>query len=271
MGSYAACYNFTVMKTIKNIFPLVTLAVLVAFLSLGIHATPTQAQAVVPTPTAQPDGRIIYIAQAGDTWWTISIKTGVTQEQLYSLNNTRSDDVVMEGQQILLGSITPTPVVPTSSVATPTPAVITPQASGTGNICVMLYDDINGDSSRQLDVELQLPGGAISLVNSIGTINLTASTTSEVKPACFNDLPAGDYNLSVAVPEGYNPTTNTSAPLTLKPGDQTTMNFGAQASSLLNPGGAGGTGRNPLLGIAGLVLVLAGGGMAFFIWRSRRL
>jgi hypothetical protein len=258
------------MKTLKNIFPLAALAVVIAILALGMQPTPTQAQAVVPTPTAQPDGRIIYIAQAGDTWWTISIKTGVTQEQLYSLNNTRSDDVVMEGQQILLGIITPTPVVPTSSAATPTPAVVTPQVSGTGNICVLLYDDANGDSSRQME-ELQLPGGAISLVNSIGTINLTGTTTSAADPACFNDLPAGDYNLSVAVPEGYNPTTNTSAPITLLPGDQSTLNFGAQAGSLLNPGGVGGTGRNPLLGIAGLVLVLAGGGMAFFIWRSRRL
>lgn len=255
------------------LIPLFSLLVVVAltapvFLSL---TTTAQAQAVIPTPTAMPDGRIIYIAQFGDSWWTISVKTGVTEEQLYALNNKKSDDVIIEGDQILLGIITPTPPQPAQAATTPTPDVTaTPQVTGYGNICVLLFDDVNGDSIRQME-ELQLAEGAISLVNPLESINLTATTTSGEEPVCFNDLPAGDYNLTVAIPEGYNPTTVTNTPLTLIAGDQATMNFGAQLSSLARPAGIGEGGRNPVIGIAGLVFILAGAGLGLYFWRMRRV
>ena len=260
------------MNRAKSIFSttvLLTTALATILLTFSIATSPGQAQAVLPTPTAQPDGRIIYIAQPGDNWWIISVKTGITQEQLYQLNNVKSDDIVMEGQQILLGIVTPTPPVPTADATTPTPNITTPQVAGFGNICVLLFDDVNGDSVRQME-ELQLPNGAISLVNNIGTINQTANTSTGEEPVCFNELPEGDYNLSVAVPEGYNPTTNTNSPLTLVAGDQTTMNFGAQLSSLAQPTGPGEGGRNPILGLAGLILILGGAGLSFYFWRLRK-
>ena len=43
----------------------------------------------------------------------------------------------------------------------------------------------------------------------------------------------GDYNVSVAIPEGYNPTTSLNAPITLVAGDITYLNFGAQAGSVV--------------------------------------
>ncbi len=260
------------LNIIKKI--LLPVVILAAVVMLAVQAMPASAktgnpQAVLPTPTAQPDGRIIYIAQPGDSWWTISVKTGVPETQLYLLNNAKPDDPLLEGQQILLGVVTPTPPAPTGQVVTPTPINTTPQAAGTGEICVLLYDDVNGDSVRQPE-ELQLTGGAISLANNIGTINQTASTTSGTDPVCFPDVPEGDYNLSVAVPDGYNPTTITNAPLTLVAGDQTTMNFGAQLSSLARPTATGSSGRNPIIGIAGIILLLGGAGMGIYLWRAKR-
>jgi len=251
------------------LFVVLVTAMLAVLISLSISTSTGQAQAVLPTPTAQPDGRIIYVVQAGDSWWKISVTTGVSEQQLYQLNNATSADPLLEGQQILIGLITPTPPLPTSQAVTPSPEFTTPQATGTGNICVLLYNDVNGDSARQME-ELQLANGAISLVNNIGTINKTATTNDGVDPVCFSDLPEGDYNLSVAVPDGYNPTTVTNSPLHLAAGDQTVMNFGAQLSSLAQPAGTGEGGRNPILGIAGLVLVLVGGGLAFYFWRLRK-
>lgn len=257
---------------IKKILPPVLILVTVVLLAaqaMPAFAETGHPQAVLPTPTAQPDGRIIYVAQPGDSWWIISVKTGVPETQLYLLNNTKPDDPLMEGQKILLGVVTPTPPVPTGQAVTPTPLNTTPQAAGMGVICVLLYDDINGDSVRQPE-ELQLPNGAISLANSIGTINQTSNTTTSADPVCFEDVPEGAYNLSVAVPDGYNPTTVTNAPLTLIPGDQTTMNFGAQLSSLARPAATGGGGRNPIIGIVGIVLLLGGAGMGIYLWRAKR-
>ncbi len=197
------------------------------------------------------------------------MKTGVAETQLYLLNNTKPEDPLQAGQQILLGVVTPTPPIPTSDTAiTPTPGLTTPEAPGVGQICVLLYDDVNGDSVRQLE-ELPLVGGAISLANSIGTINETAGTTIGPDPVCFDEVPAGEYNLSVAIPDGYNPTTVTNAPLTLMAGDQTTMNFGAQTSSLAQPQNTSDGGRNPILGIAGLILLLGGAGMGVFVWLKK--
>ena len=163
----------------------------------------------------------------------------------------------------------PTPPLPASEEATPTPGLTTPQVEGFGEICVLLYDDINGDSVRQPE-ELSLANGALSLVNNIGTFNQTAMTTSGTDPVCFPDVPKGDYNLSVAVPDGYNPTTVTNTPIKLVAGDQTTMNFGAQLSSLAQPATSGEGGRNPIIGIAGLVLLLGGAGLGIYFWLSKR-
>jgi hypothetical protein len=72
--------------------------------------------------------------------------------------------------------------------------------------------------------------GAISLPGEVVSENLTTAAGQDYQ--CFNDLPEGEYTISVAVPEGYNPTTQASYELELGPGDQTYLNFGAQANTL---------------------------------------
>ena len=117
----------------------------------------------------------------------------------------------------------------------------TPQ-SGTANLYVFLYNDRNGNSLRQVD-EPVIPGGAISLSNKVGTFTRTADTRPAEDPACpveleldpgydcFVELPEGEYNLTVAIPEGYNPTTELSRAFKAEGGDETYISFGAQPNS----------------------------------------
>lgn len=256
------------IKKITQIGMLIfVLAVMAIIFTLPVYAAPAS-QAALPTPTAQEDGRIIYIAQAGDSWWIISVKTGVAEQTLYELNNTKPEDPVQEGQKILLGVVTPVPVVPGAANVTPTPSILTPAVPGYGEVCVVLFDDVNGDSVRQ-EGEPQLADGAISLVDRVGKINETGNTSAGLDPVCFADIPEGEYNLSVAVPEGYNPTTSLNAPLKLMAGDRSILNFGAQLSGQAQPVSPSQGGRNPLLAIIGAVLILGGAGVGFYFIRSR--
>lgn len=258
------------MKNIKLILPLLALIVLTGglLLTMPVSASP-DSQSALPTPTAQPDGRIIYIAQPGNSWWIISVKTGVSESQLYLLNNASPDDVVQEGQQILLGLVTETPIPPASD-ATATPNILTPAVKGYGQVCVALFDDLNGDSVRQ-ESEPLIADGAVSLVDQTGQTNQTEDTLAGENAVCFNELPEGDYNVSVAVPEGYNPTTSLNSPLKLLAGEISTMNFGAQLNSQTSPISPSQGGRNPILGILGGILILGGIVVAFFFLRPKRI
>ena len=241
--------------------------------SVSVQAAPA-AQVPIYTPTPGPDGRIIYIVQANDTLLGISLLTGVSLDQLRSLNNLTSD-TIFEGQEILLGMGGPDEATPTSGpTPTPTPILPTPSPEpGQGTLCIMLFNDLNGDAIRQ-DGEASIPDGAINFGDSIGTVTESAKTGISEEPLCFENLPEGSYTISVAVPEGYNPTTQNTYELALQAGDITYVNFGAQASSQTLaeaptvPAQEGQ--RSPLLAIIGGLFLLAGIGVAFFASRSMR-
>ena len=55
------------------------------------------------SPTAQPDGQIIYTVTSGDSLALIAERFGVTLNNIYSYNNLTTDSIIQIGQQILLG------------------------------------------------------------------------------------------------------------------------------------------------------------------------
>jgi hypothetical protein len=225
------------------------------------------------TPTPGPDGRILYTVQEGDTLLRISLISGVELNELRGLNNLTGDSI-FAGQQLLLGLGGPPQVTPTPGPSpTPTPLLPTPSpVSGKGVICVLLYDDINGDALRQ-EEEPSLPGGAININNRQGDIAITEPSQSGVDPQCYTDLPEGEYTISIAIPEGYNQTTINSFTLRLKAGDETYLDFGAQVNSVKAaeaPAPTSQGGRSPLLGILGALFLLAGIGLALFAGRLVR-
>jgi hypothetical protein len=131
-------------------FGLILLLLSSLSLRLPVQAAPPAQYTVFPTPTPGADGRIIYIVQENDTLWRIAAIAGMTVDELKALNNLLSD-AVTPGQQILLGFAGPVEVTPTVGPS-PTPAPVEPTITagpGWGVICVLLYEDENGDSLRQ--------------------------------------------------------------------------------------------------------------------------
>lgn len=230
----------------------------------------TYLQVPIYTPTAQPDGRIIYIVKEGDTITSIALINGISEDDLRGMNNIVGD-IITVGQELLLGFggppeeiITPGPT-PTPTISLPTP---TPQA-GFGDLCILLFNDLNGDSLRQ-EEEASIPGGAISIKNRVGTVSESVETGSGLEAHCFEQIPEGLFTISVAIPPGYNPTTNTSFDIELGAGDITYVDFGAQASSetvaqvaIIPEEGQ----KSPVLGIIGGAILLLGAGLALFASR----
>ena len=199
--------------------------------------------------------------------------------RIKALNKLGVDDVIKPGQELLLGlggpaAIAPTPgpgLTPTSELPTPTPGV------GTGKMCVLLFEDINGDSIRQ-EEEPSLPGGAISISDRYGEISITAESPSggisdnlfpdpeELGFTCIEELEKGEYNVTVAIPDGYNDTTALSYVVELFAGDEVLLDFGAQPNTetLAMAPLPEGEGKSPTLGIIGGIILLLGIGFGIF-------
>ena len=261
---------------------LVGLLLLPAFLPVyqTAQAAPAAQLTPFPSPTAGPDGRILYIVQEGDTLWRISAITGVSLEQIRSLNRLEND-VVRPGDILLLGyggplSITPTAgPSPTALPSEPTPT----KAVGTGDICVILYDDLNGDGLRQ-ESETWITNGQISINNRSGSFNESYETVVELDVYddpdhhCFEELLEGEYTVSAAIPDGYNPTTSLIRSFELLGGNQTYISFGAQLNTektieiVAQPVESG---RSPLLLWLGGGLLLVGAAIgAYALLLSRQ-
>ena len=259
---------FTVGLAVMGSCAVILFAVLALQAVLPVQAAPAR-QIPIYTPTPGPDGRIIYIVKANDTLLSISLLTGVPVDQLRALNDL-TGDTILEGQPLLLGLAGP-PEITFTPGPTPTPTALLPTPSpmpGSGNLCVLLFNDRNGDAIRQ-EEEPSIPDGQISVSNRSGSISLTAETTNSSEHHCFEELPEGDLNISVAVPSGYNATTSTNTALALKAGDETYLDFGAQANSvtLSEAPVPSGDGRSPLLGILGGLFLVFGVGLAIFAGR----
>jgi hypothetical protein len=148
---------------------------------------------------------------------------------------------------------------------------------GTTIVCVLLFNDANGDALRQ-ETEFGIDGGAVSLTNLNGSYSQTLDTVSTFDPdllepdrSCFEEVPPGEYNVSVAVPDDYNPTMQVSYTFAVRAGDQASVDFGAQSKTVTvtDTEGAGG-GRSVALGIFGFLLLLGGAGLGYYAWRANQ-
>jgi hypothetical protein len=199
------------------------------------------------------------------------------------MNKLGENCVLFEGQELVLGvgvSSVPTATLPavtqepTSIVPSPTPFL------GNAQLCVALYNDVNGDGLRQAntdefdayiaaDTEPTIEGGAVSLTSLSGTYSDTMSTLGGLDPVCFLEVPEGKYTVSAAVPDGYNATTSLTFILQVKPGDQTYVNFGAQSNSQAAQANNGQQ-KSPILGILGAILLLSGAGLGLYAFRMKK-
>jgi murein DD-endopeptidase MepM/ murein hydrolase activator NlpD len=264
------------MKTrLPFIVLLVFVLLLIMGISLPVSAAPP-AQGFV-TATAMPDGRIMYVVQEGDTCSLVALKHGIGVAQLRQFNSRLDQDcTLIPGQQLIVGL-----VVQSGPTAGPAPTLLPPTVtttpiSGTTEVCVLLFNDQNGDSLRQ-ETEMGIDGGAVSLTNLNGSYSKTENTSASTDPdtgeptrACFTDIPPGDYNITVAVPDQYNPTMALSYRLTVKAGDRASIDFGAQskAVTVAETTNQANGGKSSVLGIFGLLLLLGGAGLGYYAYRS---
>jgi murein DD-endopeptidase MepM/ murein hydrolase activator NlpD len=234
------------------------------------------------TNTPLPDGRILYKVQAGDTCTKIQLLYGISFEQMRQLNKNINPDCtnIIDGQEILVGTGGPAGAPSNVPGPAPTPGLptVTPTPfTGTTEICVLLFDDTNGDAQRQAE-EPVIPGGAISVTETSGAYSETRETATNPDPAaypgiCFSDVPEGQYNIGAAIPDNYNPTMNLTYTLDLHAGDRAFVDFGAQsrdAAAAQSPNTNDGGGLSPVLGIVGGVLLLGGLGLGWFALRLRK-
>jgi hypothetical protein len=275
-------------KRILLISGFLLMLILVSLQSTLSMAAPHAQLTVFPTPTPGPDGKIIYIVQPNDTLWRISAITGVKIETIRELNNLGVNDIIMPGDKILLGYAGPSGGQPTAGLI-PTQAFVTPSptaAPGWGIVCVLLYNDLNGDSMRQ-ETEPSIPGGEVSVSNRSGTVSLTGETpsggndTTIVNPTpqergytCFDQLLQGEYLISAAAPKGYNRTTILNTSMNLEAGQTTYIAFGAQVNSELEAETAlipESPRKSPLLGIIGGILLAVGIGLGIYATLLRRV
>ncbi len=245
------------------------LAASLLVLTMPAAATPVQPQVAYQTPTAGPDGRILYRVKEGDTCISISLLNKIDLEMLRRLNNIQGADCPLRtGQDLLLGIVE----APAAPQVTPSPTSLLPAGtpfSGTGQICTYLFNDINGNAIAE-DGETAIAGGAVSINDRVGKVSLTGVTTNAIEPLCFVDIPAGDYTISMAAPDGYNATSALTYTLPLKAGDSATLDFGAQLSSAAQPLPVSEGGRSPMLGIVGGLLLLGGIGLGVYMRSMRR-
>src|SRR5919109_418690 len=220
-----------------SIFILFLLGVILPLGGWGVaHAAP-KAQFVTATPG--PDGRILYTVVENDSCLQIALLHGITEVQLRQLN-TRLDQncTLLVGQQLVVGIVSVNEPTAGPAPTLPSPTVTATPVRGTTEVCVLLFNDMNGDAVRQ-ETELGIEGGAVSLTNLNGSYSQTQNTSAAVDPdtlepvrACFVDVPSGEYNVSMAVPDDYNPTMLVSYTLTVKAGDRAEIGFGAQSKTL---------------------------------------
>ncbi|MBE0670031.1 MAG: LysM peptidoglycan-binding domain-containing protein [Anaerolineales bacterium] len=262
----------------KRFFILLTLvSLLLVGLWLPVNAAPVIQQAAA-TPTPGADGRIIYIVQPSDGCFRVAALNNITVEQLRQLNSKLDENcTLIEGQELLIGVVS-VALTPTSGPppAAGTPTVTPTPLSGTTEVCVLLFDDVNGNALRE-ETEGAVAGGAVSLTENNGKYSAALDTVIQADPEayqgiCFSDIPEGNYNITVGIPDNYNPTMELNYSLDVNAGDLAFVDFGIQSKDVVvDPVAAAednNSGRSVTLGIIGALFLLGGAGLGYYAWRS---
>ncbi len=242
----------------------------------GVAARPAAARPPLlltpfPTPTPGADGVIRYKVQPGDTLWRVAAVAGISVDELRALNNLQPDQLIRPGDILVLGVAGPAQPTPTlqNGETPPTPTPTPTPSPGAGTLCVLLYDDRNGNGLYDEDQERLLADGAVSLNNRAERLSRTGETNGK-EAVCFEDLPQGDYLVTMGVPPGYNPTTATTVRVALQAGDTGYVSFGAQRAKPAAPEQQPPQKKSPLLGLLGLLLIAGAVALWFFAARQMR-
>lgn len=261
----------------KRFFILFALISLLLFgLSLPAGAKPYAQQYQTPTPLS--DGRILYIVQPGDNCFRVAALHGITVDQLRQLNSKLDENcTLVEGQELLIGVVAVATQTAPAAATPGTPTVTPTPISGTTEVCVLLFEDGNGNAIRE-ETEPAVAGGAVSVTENNGKYSASQETVLQADPEayqgiCFTDVPEGEYTVSVGVPPDYNPTTELNSTLKVNAGDRASVSFGIQRKDVVvdpETTEQNGGGQSTMLGIFGALLLLGGAGLGYYAWRTSK-
>jgi hypothetical protein len=269
------CVDVIITKMIlmkKKSFVILAVFLIFCFVLLvaqPLLASPANAQVFYYTPTAEANGNIYYTVKEGETCDSIALVNNISLDILRGLNQLNLDECrfLQVGRKLLLGSV-PTAVITAGPSPTPTSFLPTPEpVKGFGTICIYLYNDVNGNAMAEPaeTTATGLAGGAISIANKDGSFSKTGTTLDTGTPVCFEQAPEGDYTISIAIPDGYNPTSSQNYSINLKGGDTSTINFSAQAGSGLNTSNGKSGSSSVFLAVIGGLILLSGVGLALYV------
>jgi hypothetical protein len=266
----------------KNYLIHVGVLLIVMAFSLILITMPVKAteplQNAYQTPTPNSDGQIIYTVKEGDNCFSIYLlfQNQVPIERIIELNGLDAECSIFPSQQLIIAEVEPATATPpgpqpTATLGEPTPTPF----EGNARVCVVLFEDLDGNQMRS-ETEFYLEGGVVSMSNRSGTFSETLETVGGdpdlAEEVCFEDVPAGQYNLSMGIPDGYVQTTSLNIALEVTLGDTFVIDFAAQPDSQVaqpqeTQGETGG--RSPILLAIGIILLAGGAGLAFFFIRLR--
>lgn len=261
-----------------------------------------------PLPTADSSGSIVHTVVAGDTLFGLSIQYDVPLDQIYSLNGLSAESILSIGQKIVIkgqgGAAAPTaapttvPAQPEATApapaegttvapqpATPQPIATQPPAAtgGKGQLCLFSFDDVNADGLRQSS-EGPIAGATFTIVDGQGAPVQEYVSTDSTEVYCITNLTPGSYSVSVQPAPDTTATSDKRWGVPLTSGSTVNINFGSRSGDSSSSGSTsttdsgtsttskpGGTNVGGLvLGIGGLILLLAAGVVGAFVIARRR-
>lgn len=240
-----------------------------------------------PTSTPLANGEVWYTVQGNDTLAVIAYYHDTTADEIKALNGL-TGNIIFPGQQLLVKVVEPpTPeeeptaaeeAAPVEAEATPTPTPVpetgveesgpaAPVAPDQGEICVVAYDDINGNAAD--DGEATVVGAHVILINADGPLDSRSSGRSGDQE-CFQRLAPGAYRVTVLPPTGYRLTTADASDVVLQPSSIITLAFGFSRSESVETSATGRLTSTWIALGAGVLLLLGAAAVGLRLVAARR-
>ncbi|MEA3345334.1 MAG: SdrD B-like domain-containing protein [Chloroflexota bacterium] len=193
------------------------------WMDLRVEAT-AQADAV----TVFLRGTVEYRSKHNNSYWDDAVLTAVeptptrrpptaTPKPTATPTNTPTPTITPTPTDTPTPTVTPTPTSTPTPTPTPTPPV--------GSLCVLAYEDLDGDGQWDAEERL-LAGRRIRLLDKEGNLLAEHVTDGQSEPYCFQGLAPGVYQLVKQTLVGGGTVSMQAA---VVGGKRLTLNFGEQA------------------------------------------
>ncbi len=225
----------------------------------GGAAVSAVAPEVVPQGQRE-DGSIVHVVRSGDTLAAIAVAYNVPIPDLLELNGMTMEQArfIQPGQELIIkrGTAQPAPASETGAGESETegepaeaasvgdqkpieeyesapvatadlPVMQMAEPVTTGQVCSLLFDDVNANRLREGGENL-LADGQIVLTQGGATVS-AYTTDGASEPYCFSGLTPGAYLLLLTPPNGYGATTPDTYTVQVQPGRTVQVAFGAAA------------------------------------------